>query len=137
VGTRSNIGYINKDGSVVMSYSHWDGYPGCKGKTLLENYLDCASIKELVSLGASSSIYGKIRPNGEHTFGNPEEGVSIFYHRDRGEPWEHTAPINCTDTKQAIQEMEEYLYLWDGNTWLYSDHKSPLQELTMEICKKD
>lgn len=137
MATRSNIGILNKDGTVLLSYSHWDGYPSEKGKMLLTHYTCQDKIVRLVSLGASSVLYRNIDPVGKHTYDKPEKDVTIFYTRDRGEPWFNCSPRTFENAEEARNNMEEYMYLWDGDRWLYSDHKSPLQELTMEICEKD
>lgn len=44
MSTRSRIGYVEKDGSVVSIYSHWDGYPGNAGQILTE--VVCAIVKK-------------------------------------------------------------------------------------------
>lgn len=138
MATRSNIGILYEDGSVRMSYSHWDGYPSVKGRMLLTHYTCPEKIENLIDLGASSTLEAEIIPKGkQHSYNFPEPNVTVFYHRDRKEDWDHCAPLAFKDVEEAKRNMEEYLYLWDGEKWLYSDHKQPLAELTMEICEKD
>ena len=105
MATRSRIGIENEDGTVSSIYCHWDGYPSNNGRTLIDHYSDREKVKELIALGSISAlkenvapiepmddIIGvrmlkefKVLPKSVHSFDTPQEGITIAYHRDRGE----------------------------------------------------
>jgi hypothetical protein len=74
-------------GDVCKSvYCHWDGYLEYNGKMLLENY-DSSKANFLVALGDISTLRKGIEiPEGvEHSFDKPNDDITVFYGRDRGE----------------------------------------------------
>ena len=85
MSTNSRIGIENEDGSINSVYCHWDGYLAGVGYTLLMNYSDRISLETLIRMGNVSSLGENLYPQGAHTFKSPEEGVTVFYGRDRGE----------------------------------------------------
>ena len=85
MSTNSRIGIENEDGSIRSVYCHWDGYIAGVGYTLLLNYSDRKVLGDLIDLGNISSLGKNLYPKGDHTFESPEEGVTVFYGRDRGE----------------------------------------------------
>jgi hypothetical protein len=133
MATRSRIGIVNEDGTVSSIYCHWDGYPRGAGKTLVENYTNRDKVKELISLGSISSLCERVSPNDplkdyeeskaksilerfrpkeEHSFDNPAPGVTVAYHRDRGE--EYFAPrVNKSLDEYFEDDIEEYGYLFN------------------------
>jgi hypothetical protein len=125
MATRSRIGLMLEDGTIKHSYIHYDGYPTGVGQTLVENYSDVEKVEELLSFGDMSYLAPKITPDGIHNFENPEQGVTVFYSRDRGE----------TDVDSVITSMDEYrsvkysscidyLYVFtNGNWWVYDTHE--------------
>ena len=56
MGTRSNIGARQENGTIKAIYCHWDGYPEGVGAVLTEHYNDPAKVKALLNLGDFSSI---------------------------------------------------------------------------------
>ena len=50
MGTRSNIGIINEDGSVTAIYCHWDGFLSYNGKILLNHYTTADIVNQLSTL---------------------------------------------------------------------------------------
>jgi hypothetical protein len=74
MGTRSTIALEFADGTVEQVYCHWDGYLSNNGKILAEHYLNPFKVKQLLALGAFSSL----RDTVEET----EDGA---YHSARGE----------------------------------------------------
>lgn len=125
MATRSRIGLMLEDGTIKHSYVHYDGYPTGVGETLVDYYNDVDKIKELLSFGDMSFLAQKVHPQGEHTFNDPEIGVTVFYNRDRGE----------SDVDSVVTSMDEYLsvkysscidYLYvftGGNWWVYNNLK--------------
>jgi hypothetical protein len=112
-----------EDGTIKHSYCHFDGYPNGVGHTLVENYSEIEKVEELLSFGDMSFLSPKVNPEGEHSFGNPEKDVTVFYGRDRGE----------TGIDSVITPMDEYLsvkhsscidyqYLFSGGQWWVYDN---------------
>jgi hypothetical protein len=112
-----------EDGTIKHSYCHFDGYPNGVGHTLVENYSEIEKVEELLSFGDMSFLSPKITPEGEHSFGNPEKNVTVFYGRDRGE----------SDVDSVTTSMDEYLsvkysscidyqYVFSGGHWWVYDN---------------
>ena len=123
MGTRSAIGYKTPEGKVVAKYSHYDGYVAGVGRTLVEHYQEARKIAQMVELGDQSFLAEEIFPKGEHSFNKPEEGVTVFYGRDRGEK-----DVDAQEF-ETVQEFVdyyadsgcEYFYLSTPNGWIYHD----------------
>jgi len=123
MGTRSAIGYKTSEGKVRAKYSHYDGYPAYTGKMLEEHYQEARKIAQMVELGDQSFLEKEIFPKGEHSFEKPEEGVTIFYGRDRGES---NVDAQEFETVQEFVEYYtgagcEYFYLHTANGWIVHD----------------
>jgi hypothetical protein len=56
MGTRSNIGATQEDGTIKVIYCHWDGYPEGVGAVLTEHYTEPAKVQALLNLGDISSL---------------------------------------------------------------------------------
>lgn len=134
MATRSRIGIQNEDGSVTSVYCHWDGYPENNGDILVMHYKEREKVQKLIGLGSISSLAAEINATeGEgHSFEKPVMGVTVAYHRDRGEPMQmkqHISPENFFKS-----DIEEYGYLYTlGGEWLvksgYSSKTSKPQKL--------
>lgn len=127
MATRSRIAIEKKGGSVESIYCHWDGYPSNNGRLLLENYGDRAKVERLIALGDISSLAEKVEPDDrlKHSFNSPQRGVTVAYHRDRGE--EKRGPDYHRDLAHFVRsDVEEYGYLFTlEGEWLFVDgHKS-------------
>ena len=125
MGTRSAIGYATQDGRVRGKYSHYDGYPAYTGKMLNEHYQQSRKIAQMVELGDQSFLSEEIFPKGAHSFDSPEEGVTIFYGRDRGETG--TEPREFDNIVDFVDYYEscgcEYFYVHMNDGWMmYSVH---------------
>lgn len=125
MGTRSAIGYKTAEGKIVAKYSHYDGYPAYTGAMLQEHYQEARKIAQMVELGDQSFLEKEIFPKGEHSFNNPEEGVTIFYGRDRGETGVDAQEF---DTVQEFVDYYagagcEYFYLHTTGGWIVNDHE--------------
>jgi len=123
MGTRSAIGYKTGEGKIRAKYSHYDGYVAGVGKTLVEHYQAARKIAQMVELGDQSFLAEEIFPKGEHSFNKPEEGVTVFYGRDRGEEGVEAQDF---DTVQEFVEYYtgagcEFFYLHTAAGWIVHD----------------
>ena len=97
-------------------YVHSDGYPEYMLPMLTNNYNSEELAAKLVSFGDASFIDIKLEPTSDsHKFGSPEDGVCVFYHRDRGEDWISTYP-KCF-TKEFLFSQYYYSYVWEDSKW--------------------
>ena len=123
MSTRSEIGILNKDGTVTSIYCHWDGYPEYNGVILSEYYTKEEIVKELIKNGDLSSLHESISPDKgmEHSLENPQEDVCVYYHRDIGEEWEQVMPKTYSNIKSWVKEVQqgwqEYMYLFKNGKW--------------------
>ena len=123
MGTRSAIGYKTGEGKIRAKYSHYDGYVAGVGKTLVEHYQAARKIAQMVELGDQSFLAEEIFPKGEHSFNKPEEGVTVFYGRDRG-----ATNVDAQDF-DTVQEFVDYyagagcefFYLHTSAGWIVHD----------------
>mgnify|MGYP000980538736 CR=1 FL=1 len=118
MSTRSHIGIRNADDSISYIYCHFDAYPGGVGTVLKEYYQDRFKIQSLLNLGDISSLNENVSPEKDqkHTFDDPAPGVTVAYHRDRGENDERTKYAKVT-TKMNKFLDQEYAYLFEGTAW--------------------
>ena len=125
MATRCRIGLMLEDGTVKHSYCHYDGYPEGVGSTLVQHYNTEDKVKELVSFGDMSYLASEIHPEGEHNFEKPEQGVTVFYNRDRGET-DVDSVVTTMDEYLSVQYSSciDYLYVFIGsNWWVYNNLK--------------
>lgn len=114
----SSIIAVKTDKGYEAIYCHHDGYPSYMYPMLETNYGSFEQALALVSLGDASAIYERLAPTpgSAHSFYNPERNVCIFYHRDRGEAWQDTAP-QVYFTKQHVLRMQYYVYIFEDGNW--------------------
>ena len=114
----TNSGIALRAGETFTTiYCHWDGHPRTMLPILRENYNSFELANKLISHGDASSINEKLEPTGAHDFMNPEEGVCVFYHRDRGDDWFSCAPTCYTKRELFKQPAFEYIYIFEEDTW--------------------
>jgi hypothetical protein len=122
MATRSFIGKQLPNGHITGIYCHWDGYPDGVGTVLENHYTTQERVDALLVLGSLSQLGARLAPElGEvHTFENPVRGVTVAYHRDRGE--EKAYPLEY----ESLSDMErnvgsdlgaEYAYVWMVDEW--------------------
>lgn len=131
MATRSRIGIENEDGTVSSVYCHWDGYPDNNGKILLSNYTDREKAEELIALGSISSLGKSIAPNPglNHSFKEPQDDVTVAYHRDRGEDLD-VGRIDASLEEFEKGDNEEYGYvLTKTNVWLVTGYRKALKSV--------
>ena len=99
MGTRSTIALEFADGTVQQVYCHWDGYLEHNGKILFENYSDPFKLRDLIDLGAISSLCATV-----------EESKNGAYHHWRGE---ELVVNKFKDIEEYYKECqgEEYDYI--------------------------
>ena len=116
MSTMSRIGILNPDGSTKTIYCHSDGYPEHQLPILTQHYSSIENVEELLNLGDISSLGECIAPNleEEHTFKDRVKGVTVAYHRDRGEPM--TAALRHENI-HALKKSDwsiDWFYLFDA-----------------------
>ena len=134
MATRSRIGIEREGGRVESIYCHYDGYPAGVGETLLNHYQNPEKVEKLIALGAISSLGEEVEPSGPHSFNAPQDGVTVAYHRDRGEK---------RDANKMAQSVaayfkdnggwEDYIYLYTAEgQWLFCEVGETPQVLTAD-----
>ena len=128
MSTNAAIGLMMSDGTIKAVYVHWDGYPfdGGVGVTLAEHYKEREKIEKLISLGFLSSLGAEVAPNPAfpHSWANPQDNVTVAYHRDRKEPLQPA--VEFKDRDSFAEEAKsclwaEFAYLFENGHWLMCD----------------
>lgn len=139
MATRSQIHYYGA-GKLFTQYCHYDGYIEGVGQTLYTHYQEPSKIKQLIALGALSTLGERVNPTtASHNFDNPEEGVTVAYRRDRGESvgvettvhrerFKHRADLFNYINNQSPEEYS-YIYIVGENRWYVIDHYSDDESL--------
>lgn len=102
MSTRSRIGMVQEDGTILSIYCHSDGYldaPHGVGHKLHTLFQHPALINELIKLGDRGTLESDIYPFGrvyDHSSGGPALSKDEDGFRDRG---------------------EEFNYLYEGSKW--------------------
>ena len=120
MSTRSSIAIQHSDVEIESVYCHSDGYLQGVGTILLSNYTMESRVKELLWRGDISSLGCKLSPvEYNHSFANPEKGVTVFYGRDRGDKGvESKIHFGEADfIHERTSENCEFLYLWSDGEW--------------------
>ena len=117
MGTRSRIGIQLKDGSILSSYHHWDGYPEWLGRILTTHYNSREQVADLIDGGDMSScwndtVWGK--PHADGLKYGPE------YYSARGE---NCPPRLDDNIEQFFTDGEEYGYVFENGEWKCYDTK--------------
>jgi len=133
MATRSRIGIENQDGTVTSVYCHWDGYPENNGQILHDHYQDRKKVEKLIALGSISILSKEVDAPEGHTYKTPVDGVTVAYHRDRGEPLQAKKSVYVEN--YFADDLEEYGYLFTkDNEWVikdgYSAKNQPPQKLS-------
>ena len=117
MATRSTITLSTLDGYDSI-YCHWHGYPEHVGKMLFDHYDTEKKVKELIALGSISSLSEHIKPEEgvSHTFDKPVDGVTVAYHRDRGEDSSPSIAMFST-LDQVYDSGQMYNYMFEDGEW--------------------
>jgi hypothetical protein len=142
MGTRSHIGMLQPDGTVMAIYCHWDGYPEHNGKVLMEHYTDPEKIKALIALGSLSSLGPELGE--KHKFEEHNDQWCTAHHRDRDEELRvdnHKNVDFYLCGKNDSYGGGEWRYLWDGTQWLGASEDGdtfiPIPELLKKNAEDD
>ena len=136
MATRSTIALEYADGTVHQVYCHWDGYLEHNGKILRDHYSNPFILRDLIDLGAVSSLRPMIGT--KHAFSHFElraeevagyklltENMTTFYARDRGEKL-IVHKFNDYEDYLAHHQYEDYEYILrqvNGvAVWFVSEH---------------
>ena len=112
MATRSRIGLLVGDESVVSVYHHWDGQPHWLGVTLREKYTTKEQIEELLDGGDISCI------ESDTNWEREECEPHVLYYNARGED---TEPRFDQSVEDYLANGEEYAYLFENNEWVCYD----------------
>jgi hypothetical protein len=110
---------VQCDDGIRSVYSHWDGGTEHNGKILHEHYTDFLKVCTLINHGSISLLQPNIDPTGPHDFDKPEDGVCIFYARDRGDQdCEFEMFAHAADLTDAARESGiPWVYLYANGYW--------------------
>lgn len=122
MATRGTITVQHADGTISQIYSHFDNYLDHNGILLRDHYDTVEKVEALVSLGAISSLGPRLAPDeGErHTFEHRADGVTVAYHRDRGEDLSIHKYRNVEEFYSDYSEEEYNYFLRNDGTWFVS-----------------
>jgi len=135
MSTRAHIGRQLACGTIIHVYQHSDGYPEgfCLktgrpfglGLRLACWYNDLNKIESLIQLGGLSWLDKAVEPDPTrpHAFGHKgsQPGVTIAYHRDRGDPLEiHESRSVAEFVRNAGDMGAEFVYLWRDGQWCFN-----------------
>ena len=112
MATRSRIGLLIGDESVVSVYHHWDGYPQWLGVHLRQNYTTKEKISELLDGGDISCI------DSDTNWKLEKCEPHVQYYNDRGENTEPRLDLNDDD---FFENNEEFAYIFDDGKWTCYD----------------
>ena len=147
MATRSTIALEYADGTVHQVYCHWDGYLEHNGQILQEHYSNPFILRDLIDLGAVSSLRPMIGT--KHAFSHFElraeevagyklltENMTTFYARDRGEKL-IVHKFNDYEDYLAHHQYEEYDYILRSvggeAVWFVADHDGAYVPLVSAI----
>ena len=115
MATRSRIGIELKDGSILSSYHHWDGYPQWLGRILNTHYNSRQQAADLIDGGDMSSCWNDTIWGEDRTDGNkygPE------YYSARGE---NCPPRYDQTCEEFLSDGEEFSYIFTSAGWVCYD----------------
>lgn len=119
MSTRSRIGIQDENGTIRSIYCHFDGYPSGVGSILKEHYSNRQKLNMLINLGDISILEENVSTMDEHSFNNPKKGVTVAYHRDRGEPL-NRARVDSSLETFYVSEKYGYVYTLEGKWVTFS-----------------
>ena len=131
MSTRSRIGILLPDDSILSVYHHWDGYPEWLGVTLEEHYNTYEKASELIDGGNMSSCYS----DNEY-----DDETQEFVKRDTRPEYyggDEEAPILSKnfDEFTRIDCWQEYSYVFVKDRWVAYSIRQKFDENYEEIIK--
>lgn len=126
MSTAAIIG-IKRGRTIRSIYCHNDGDLFGVGVILDHEYNYESRIEKLIEGGDISSLGILLIPDPlyDHSFDNPQPGVTVFYHRDRGDKWEDCQPMEVSSIKLLISQIGiQYYYLFDTSVQAWKVYDS-------------
>ncbi len=134
MSTRSRVGIIRKDGSIISVYVHSDGYPSGVGADLLAHYTTPEKIEALIALGDISYIGDEIGE--KHSFEDYDPKQCRAYHRDRNDPFNQDSFPSITELESFLEASDqEWCYLWDEVSSVWSFTAAPDKYSARPFCE--
>ena len=160
MGTRSDIGKVQRDGSIKHIYCHWDGYPSYNGAVLLGHWNDSNLVDSLLDLGYLSVlgfVVGEKHPFDRYQDVRSDKGPKIadqlpekvenwciLLKRDRGDKGceADISPNLNSFIKDLKDSDKEWVYLWENEQWMFSrtddvKNRKPLTRENIELAIKE
>jgi len=117
MATRSRIGLLLEDNSILSVYHHWDGYPDGLGAKLVADYSTKEKVAALIDGGDISTCMSRRTWDGVGT----DEQI-VLYYSERGD--EGIEPIIAENDLEFIQQTRqcdgEYAYAYNSLTSKWS-----------------
>ena len=131
MSTRSRIGILLPDDSILSVYHHWDGYPEWLGATLEEHYNTYEKASELIDGGNMSSCYSDNEYDDEKQEFVKRDPRPEYYGGD------DEAPILSKnfDEFTRIDCWQEYIYVFIKDRWVAYSIRQKFDENYEEIIK--
>jgi hypothetical protein len=117
MSTRSRIGLLLEDNSILSVYHHWDSFPETLGAKLVKDYNTKEKVSELIDGGDISTIMSRATWDG-----TPTEEEVVLYYADRKDP--DVDPAYAETDFEFIQQTAncdgEYAYVFNPLTSQWS-----------------
>lgn len=123
MGTRSNIGMKQEDGTIKAIYCHWDGYPEHVGATLAKYYKTPEMVEALLNLGDISSLASTLEETARNAFATTSE---------RGLPV-NVPEIHANEEEWmefASDQSAEYIYLFQPQLFKKTEYEWNYKEVS-------
>ena len=111
MATRSMIGQMQDDQTILAIYCHWDGYPEHNGRLLKDHWTDRAKVKQMLDLGDMSVLGEEIGKKHHFDDRDGRGNGCAFYGRDRNEDVSNTVYKMASWLECEGYMGAEFLYL--------------------------
>ena len=151
MSTRSHVA-IKENGKYRYIYNHSDSYIEGLGITLFQHYSDVEKVRELINLGNTSSIFGKLENTAksyrEHLDRPLEERETVADFRERKRwddfcnyelTWEECEAVETENIEEVLGEEFTYIYDTEDSKWYVAYWKDDfeIRELEKVLHSKD
>ena len=118
MATRSRIGIVLEDDSILSAYHHWDGYPEWLGVTLKKHYNTDEKVAELIDGGNMSCCWSnRVYDNEKKEFVDSDTYSPEYYVKEHKNDDEIPILSKSLGELVEIDMGEEYVYLWFMGEW--------------------
>lgn len=134
MGTHAVIAMATANGYKAIGVN-FDGHVGHTGAILGGWYNTAEKVAALIALGNLSQLNERIAPDeGEkHSWQEPAKGVTIAYHRDRGEPYK---TLGRFASRRELQGEAGYVYVFEDGRWYVWGVEEDWIELKVTVGNK-